>query len=207
MSGPRPPSRRRRRDPGFTLLEVIIALAILVGSLTVLVQTQGISVLMTVEGERYLTATNLAQQKMAEITLRLEEEGFIDRDEVSEEGDFEDLDDAWDGYDLDEAVEDYRWAYVIREIDLTMAADLGSMAEGMMGDALPEDAQSTAETPDITDVPGFSDDMLADMLNPYIREIRVLVWWGDNEDELDQVELVTHAINPSGVVAADPEAE
>ncbi len=200
-------THRQRPDPGFTLLEVVIALAILASSLVVLVQTQGIAVLMTVEGERYLTATNLARQKMAEITLRLEEEGFIDRDEVSEEGDFEDLDDAWDGYDLDEAVQDYRWAYVIREIDLTMAADLGSMAEGMMGDALPDDAPAQVDSPDITDVPGFSDDMLADMLNPYIREVRVLVWWGENEDELDQVELVTHAINPSGVVSADPEAQ
>jgi len=200
-------THRQRPDPGFTLLEVVIALAILASSLVVLVQTQGIAVLMTVEGERYLTATNLARQKMAEITLRLEEEGFIDRDEVSEEGDFEDLDDAWDGYDLDEAVQDYRWAYVIREIDLTMAADLGSMAEGMMGDALPDDAPAQVDSPDITDVPGFSDDMLADMLNPYIREVRLLVWWGENEDELDQVELVTHAINPSGVVSADPEAQ
>ncbi len=203
--GHRRQGARRQSDSGFTLLEVVIALAILAGSLVVLVQTQGVAVLMTTEAEKYLVATNLARQKMAEVTLRLEEEGFIDRDVVEEEGDFEDLDDAWDGYDLDEAVSEYRWAYVIREIDLSVAADLGSMAEGMMGDALPDDAPTT-DTPDITDVPGFSDDMLADMLNPYIREVRVLVWWGENEEELDQVEIVTHAINPSGVVSADPEA-
>ena len=35
----------------------------------------------------------------------------------------------------------------------------------------------------------------------------MLVWWGENEDELDQVEIVTHVINPSGAVSADPEAE
>ncbi len=200
-------ARRCRLERGFTLLEVVVALAILTGSLVVLVQTQGLAVLMTTESEKYLVATNLARQKMAEVTLRLEEEGFIDRDVVEEDGDFDDLDDVWEGYDLDEAVEDYRWAYVIREIDLSLAADLGGMAEGLMGDAMPDEAESSSESLDLTDVPGFSDDMLADMLNPYIREIRVLVWWGENEDELDQVEIVTHAINPSGVVQADPEAE
>lgn len=199
-------ARRQTPRHGFTLLEVVIALAILSSSLVVLVQTQGIAVMMTVEAERYLVATNLARQKLTEVSLRLEEEGFIDRDVIEEEGDFDDLDDAWDGYDLDEAVEEYRWAYVIREIDLTMAADLGSMAEGMMGDAMPDDAPQT-DSPDLTDVPGFSDDMLGDMLSPYIREVRVLVWWGENEDELDQVEIVTHVINPSGAVSADPEAE
>ena len=29
---------------------------------------------------------------------------------------------------------------------------------------------------------------------------RVRVWWGDNEEENDQVELTTHIINPTGVV-------
>ncbi len=182
-----------------------MALAILAGSLVVLVQTQGIAVLMTTEAERYLVATNLARQKMAEVTLRLEEEGFIDRDVVEEDGDFEDLDDVWDGYDFDEELEDYRWAYVIREIDLSMAADLGAMAEGFMGDAMSDEQANQVDSPDLTDIPGFSDDMLADMLNPYLREVRVLVWWGENEDELDQVEIVTHAINPSGAVVQDPD--
>jgi prepilin-type N-terminal cleavage/methylation domain-containing protein len=199
-------SRQRQPDRGFTLLEVVIALVILTSSLIVLVQTQGLAVLMTAESERYLVATNLARQKMAEITLRLEEEGFIDRDVIEEQGDFDDLDDHWDGYDLDEAVEDYRWAYIIREIDLTMAADLGAMAEGMMGDAMPDGA-SSVDTPDLMDIPGMSDDMLGNMLNPYIREVRVVVWWGENEDELDQVDIVTHVINPTGVVGPDPEAQ
>jgi hypothetical protein len=26
------------------------------------------------------------------------------------------------------------------------------------------------------------------------------VWWGDNEDEDDQVELVHHVVNPTGMV-------
>ena len=52
---------------------------------------------------------------------------------------------------------------------------------------------------DLSDV-GVSGDMISEALSPYIREGRVLVWWGENEDETDQVELVTHIVNPSGQV-------
>ena len=46
----------------------------------------------------------------------------------------------------------------------------------------------------------MSPEMITEMLSPYIREIVVRVWWGDNEDGVDQVEFTTHAVNPSGVV-------
>jgi hypothetical protein len=43
--------------------------------------------------------------------------------------------------------------------------------------------------------------MISEYLGAYIREVRVLVWWGENEDSVDQVELLTHIINPSGAVS------
>ena len=55
------------------------------------------------------------------------------------------------------------------------------------------------QSPDITDM-GVSPDMITEYLSDYIRELRVLVWWGKNEDETDQVELLTHVINPTGIV-------
>jgi hypothetical protein len=48
---------------------------------------------------------------------------------------------------------------------------------------------------------GFSPEMVSDHLAKFIREVRVLVWWGENEDETDQVELTSHIINPTGVVS------
>ena len=53
---------------------------------------------------------------------------------------------------------------------------------------------------------GVSGDMLTDMLGKYVREVRVRVWWGTDSraaEELDdEVVVVTHAINPTGVVIA-----
>jgi hypothetical protein len=41
-----------------------------------------------------------------------------------------------------------------------------------------------------------------EMLGNFLREVRVVVWWGDNEDGTDQVELVSHIINPTGLVTS-----
>ena len=47
-------------------------------------------------------------------------------------------------------------------------------------------------------------DMLTDQISPFIREIRVIVWWGDTdfdeEKSDDWVEIVTHVVNPTGQV-------
>ena len=48
---------------------------------------------------------------------------------------------------------------------------------------------------------GVSSDMITDMLSPYLREVRVRVWWeGIEDDGYDPVETVTHVVNPSGQV-------
>ena len=44
-------------------------------------------------------------------------------------------------------------------------------------------------------------------MSDYIREVRVMVWWGEDHEETgDYVEILTHVVNPSGVVT-DPEVE
>jgi prepilin-type N-terminal cleavage/methylation domain-containing protein len=184
---------------GFTLLEVVIALAILAVSLMVLVDSQATAVLMTVDAEKTLTGTYLAQEKMSEALLRLESEGFREGD-IDEEGDFEDL--GGEDSDVGLAFSDYRWAYTIREVDLQVG-DLSEMADtlgGMSGEQGDTDPQQR----DLSDV-GFQPDMLSEMLRPYIREIRVLVWWGKEDPDMDEgcedcIELVTHIINPSGTI-------
>ena len=79
----------RRQRAGFTLLEVIIALGILAGAMVVLVDNQALAVLSTREADRLITATNLAQEKMSEVQLVLEREGFGEMD-IEENGDFAD---------------------------------------------------------------------------------------------------------------------
>ena len=73
---------------GFSLLEVVVALGILAVSLFVLVQSQGTAALMTTEAEDMPVATYLAKEKMSQVVLIVESEGFQEQ-ELTEEGDFE----------------------------------------------------------------------------------------------------------------------
>jgi len=198
---------------GFSLLEVVVALGILAVSLFVLVQSQGTAALMTTEAEDMTVATYLAKEKMSQVVLIVESEGFQEQ-ELTEEGDFEQgvyggwRQGALDGefYEIsnDDAFEKYRWAYTVREVELSFDADMAGMADqlsgsGYFGEEATESMGQQDQQMDLSDV-GVSGDMISEALSPYIREVRVLVWWGENEDETDQVELVTHIVNPSGQV-------
>ena len=192
---------------GFTLLEVVIALGILAVSVMILVETQAGALLMSVDADRMATATYLAEEKMMEAQLVLERDGWGSQD-IEEEGDFEDFgSEDFRGGSLQLDLEsdqyaDFKWAYTIREIDLDIPSNLGDMAGdlsegGYFGERDTEEFEGNQ--PDLTDL-GISPDMITEYLSAYIREVRVIVWWGDNEDEVDQVELLTHVINPSGAV-------
>lgn len=216
------------RPRGFTLLEVMVALAILVGALYVLVDSQAQALITSRESGRILEASMLAREKMGEVLVLVELEGFGDTD-LEEEGDFSDFGSASDDgstsgledLDLGDQYADYAWAWTLRKIDLSLGGggDLGGMtdslaSQGYWGEQATDEEKSEVlgggsssmsdKGRDLSDI-GFSPDMIGEMLGNYIRELRVVVWWGDAEDGSEQVELVTHVINPSGVVVTGAE--
>src|SRR4029079_8995573 len=85
-------SPRRRSQAGFTLLEVMIALAILASALTVLVRSVGRNVGVAQEAESLTVVTSLALTKRADLEESLIKDGFLETDQSSE-GDFGD--DGW----------------------------------------------------------------------------------------------------------------
>lgn len=211
---------RTRR--GFSLLEVMVALAILVVSLVILVDTQSNAVVMTREAERVITATDLARSKLTEALLYLEEEGFQD-DQVHEHGDFDDWGDDLLTIEIGDELEDFHWEWWITEVDLELAGDIAGMMGGLAGEAgadgaleglgsllpggIPGGAAGAAA--DAAQAAGglgafLSPDMITDLLAPYVREVRVRVWWGENSDKAaergDEVVIVTHQANPRGIV-------
>lgn len=198
----------------FTLLEVVIALAILAVGLTVLVSSQSQAVVMAAETENIRLATLLAQEKMNEALLTVETDGFVEGQDIEEEGDFSDFSEedfrGTEGLDLElgDRLESFRFAYTIRQIEFDLPPDLGGAMETLgANDYFPTSGSEKAEGVNMNQAAQPGQDMLGDMLSPdvlstqlspYIREVRVIVWWGDNEEKTDQVELLTHVINPTG---------
>lgn len=211
----------RSRQRGFSLLEVMMALLILTISLLILVETQATSLVATQEAERFMVATDLAELKMSEAMLRLEQEGF-QTTEVVEFGEFDDLGDELTNLEFGKELEDYHWEYTITEIDIQLAGDLASMmgegGDGGMGDALggmfpgmdagADLGGGAGGAPGVGDAlgsVGMGPDQLTEMIAPYIRMVVVRVWWGEDSESAErdgtEVTLAAHVSNPAGMLA------
>ncbi len=105
---------------GFTLLEVMVALTILVGALLAISDLTGSALRNHAYARDLTAATLLARGKMAEVVERYEDEGFRDEDEAAE-GDF-----------AEEGRPEFRWKLeVIRpRADLTPDRLLGALLGG-----------------------------------------------------------------------------
>jgi general secretion pathway protein I len=79
--------RIRRRDRGFTLLEVMVALAVLAASLMAVADLSGNALRNYVYARDLSVATLLARGKMAELEEKYEDLGFTDFDQT-EDGNF-----------------------------------------------------------------------------------------------------------------------
>ncbi len=155
-----------RKPNGFTLLEVVISLAILALSLGVLLESQASSLSYAGRARDLTVASTLARSKLVDVELVLFDEGFSEN-EVEESGSFE-----------DEGWSDYKWSYKISPIQLdlnglnAMCAMMGAGAEGAdEGDALAECEASMGG------MGGLMDTFMADLSNS-IRFVELTVSWG-----------------------------
>ncbi len=188
------------------MLEVVIALGILVTSMVIRAEVQSLSIKGSQEVQRIMVGTSLAQEKLNEVLIRLEGEGFTDKD-VCEEGDFQEFGDEGIDLEFGDALDAYHFEYCISEIDIGLAGDLAGMAGALGGTGLAPQSEAmseaTSQAPDLSAL-GFSNEMISEMLGNYVREVRVRVWWGDDskqaEEDGNEVVIVTHAGNPSGAV-------
>ncbi len=182
---------------GFTLLEVLIALAVLSVSLMILVGAQSNSARMTVEADRILIGTMLAKQKLADLEMFLESEpGFSEQDEIVEEGDFEDL--------FPGQYPEYRWRTIIRKLDLRGASTAG-LTDLLAFAGGEEEQPQAAGMPDQETLAGMINlDEMSEQLARFIREITVVVYW-DFSGDFDEVVLTTHVIKPTGPAFVSPE--
>lgn len=95
---------------GFTLLEVVVALAILAISLTVLLEAQATSLNNAGRSRDMTNATLLARGKMIDIEKKLFHDGFSMSTE-EEDGNF-----------TDEGYPEIKWKYRVSEVELDLSA-------------------------------------------------------------------------------------
>lgn len=204
-----------RNRAAFTLMEIVISLAILAVSLMVLVESQTASVIQTMDGQRILTATQLAEAKLTEVLLTLEMEGFSES-EKGEEGSFEEFGDNGEFgevVDFEGEYDDYGYAWTVRKVEMQLGDIGGTLEELQQSGDLDQSSTGTTTSADDAGIDSsmfssfLSPDTINDTLSPWMREVRVIVWWGEDPGEQEGesscencVEIVTHVFNPSGKV-------
>ena len=116
--------RRVRRSRGFTLLEVMVALAVLAGSLMAVADLSGNALRNYAYARDLSVATLLARGKMAELEEKYEDVGFTDFDQTE------------DGSFSDQGQPGMRWKLELRKptSDLTPEKILGAFLGGGDGD-------------------------------------------------------------------------
>lgn len=190
---------RRPRPSGFTLLEVMVALAILALALTAIVGINGNAIRSHGYAKRVTVATMLARSKMADIESKYIEEGFTSEFDQVMEGTFE-----------EEGWSDYRWKAEIIKPDIDAAnatALVETMVNKLMGDVSSLGARaegnSTAApvpTPDMSGVASMIKPMiegqvttLVETMKKAVREVRLTVSWKEGA-QTDSFDVVTHLV-------------
>lgn len=139
-------SMRRPRHAGFTLLEVMIALAILAGSLVVLLRMSSTDIRAAHQAKLMGIATGLARGKMYDIEEILLKDGFQETTQKID-GDFG-----------DEGMKRFTWEAVIERVELptaeTIQAEKG--AKGKTGAVPPPAATDKANSDNLLGIAGGS---------------------------------------------------
>jgi general secretion pathway protein I len=115
----RAPRTGTRRENGFTLLEVMIGLALLGLALTVLIQGAASSIFSAKDAQMVGVATDLSRSKMYDIEEKLLKDGFTDTNQSESDQSFED--EGWPTIKYD---------YKVEEVELPSYDDLQAMAQG-----------------------------------------------------------------------------
>jgi general secretion pathway protein I len=191
---------RQRPAGGFTLLEVMISMAILAVSLVAILNLSSGAVRMYNHSKFLTVASLLARSKMVDVEEKLYDEEFPDFND-EETGSFE-----------KEGYPNFKWKADIVKPDIKVdATQLMSMVGGAMGlkpGDLPtgDDSSSDSKSGGPTQAGGLSGMIgpmvaqLGPMVNQSIREVRVTVSWKDITGP-SSITVVTHVVKVPGQAA------
>lgn len=179
---------------GFTLLEVMVAIALLAVGLVLLLQVQARSIQIAQQARNMSVATGLARAKLYDCTQDLLKKGFSIGD-YDEAGDFED-----DGF------ESFFWECHGYKPKLPVP-DATEMAAGMTEGAAATGIDGAGGAAGAADAAGIGAGMIAPVLaqmstviGESIRELTIIVRWKEGE-EFEEMRVVTHVIDKSQINA------
>lgn len=173
-----------RRQRGFTLLEIMISLAILGAALVVLLSMSSADIRASHKAKLLTIATGLARGKMLDIEEELLRTGFQDTAEQMD-GDFE-----------AEGQPKFTWKAMIEKVQLPEAATIASAAEGSKSSTPPPSADDEANNAALMNLSGGSDSgalgasmvqlyfpLIRPVLEAAIRKVTLEVQWKIGSDE------------------------
>ncbi len=179
----------RRARAGFTLLEVMIAVAILSITLVTLLNIVTNNIRATHHAKLTTAATFFARGKMVDLEDQVLENGFSNSDETAQ-GNFKDQ-----GYP------DMRWDSIIERVELPADA-----AQKQKDDAQDKAKDSTSPMGMIS---GFLGGMMGSFIEPIrlglqesVRRVTVHVTWDETARPNQTIEVVQYLTDPSKLDAA-----
>jgi prepilin-type N-terminal cleavage/methylation domain-containing protein len=168
----------RRSLLGFSLLEVMVALAILALSFTSLILVQSRSMRLAGEARNISIATQLARMQLFECKKKVEG-NIAAASDFNEEGNFSDI-----GY------EDFTWECHAPKFD--MKTPSASAIDSGLKSQTPDSKKKELGAASAVSAPFIS--MITNSLGQSVRELAVIVRWKDYNVE-DEVRVVTHVID------------
>jgi general secretion pathway protein I len=181
--------RRRTTTSGFTLLEVMIALAILAITLTVLLTMVTNNLRATHHARLTTAATFLARTKMSDVEDSILENGFSTSDETAE------------GTFKEQGYPEFRWDSAIERVELPMDAMQKQKDEAA-------DKAKDSSNP-MSLLTGFIGGMMSSFIEPIrlglqesVRRVTVHVVWSEAGRPDQVIEIVQYLTDPSKLEAA-----
>ena len=176
----------RRRTAGFTLLEIMVAVAILATTLVILLEIVTNNIRATNHAKLTTAATFLARNKMSDIEDDILYNGFSS-DTENAKGTFK-----ADGY------EQYRWETSIERIELP--TDMTQKTQ----DAAKNASQDSKDPMQM--MTGFLGGMMSTFIEPIriglqesVRKVTVRVFWDENGRRNQSIEVVQYLTDPSQI--------
>jgi prepilin-type N-terminal cleavage/methylation domain-containing protein len=170
-------------DAGFTLLEVMAALAILALTLIVLLNIITNNVRATTHSHMITTATFLARGKMVAMEDKIIEKGFQDLNE-EEDGTFDE-----DGFP------NFSWASSIEKIELP--SDASEKVQKSSGEASQNKDPMQALTGMVGGLMGAFLEPIRVGLEESVRRVTLRVFWNERGRPEQSVDVVTYLTDPA----------